>query len=90
VAQAGVAITLEPDFIVGDAIRDGRLVAVLPGFTPPASAINAVYPSRRHLSAKVRAFVDFLAARFAAAEPWALARSAQPARGRRPPRQRPA
>lgn len=34
--------------------------------------IAAVYPSRRHLSAKVRTFVDFLAERFAREQPWKL------------------
>jgi DNA-binding transcriptional LysR family regulator len=85
IAATGLAIALEPDFIVGDDIRAGRLVALLPGFRPPSSPIYAVYPSRRHLSAKVRLFVDFLVARFAGAAPWALdAGAAGPrARGRR-------
>lgn len=78
IAAAGVAITLEPDFIVGDALRERRLVSLLPQYAPPASPIYAVYPSRRHLSAKVRAFVDFLAARFERAAPWQL--DAAPAR----------
>ena len=71
-AATGMGIALEPDFIVGDDIRSGRLVALLPGYRPPSSPIYAVYPSRRHLSAKVRLFVDFLSARFAADAPWAL------------------
>jgi DNA-binding transcriptional LysR family regulator len=45
---------------------------VLPDYQPPRSPISAVYPSRRHLSAKVRTFVDFLAARFAGATEWSL------------------
>ena len=81
-AKAGMAIALEPDFIVGDDIRAGRLVRVLPGFTPPTSPIYAVYPSRRHLSAKVRAFVDFLVERFAQQVPWRLP-VAEPRRARR-------
>jgi DNA-binding transcriptional LysR family regulator len=79
-AAEDVGVTLEPDFIVGEAIRAGRLVALLPGFTPPESTIYAVYPSRRHLSGKVRAFVDHLAARFERAAPWRLPK---PAQGRR-------
>jgi len=71
-AVAGVAITIEPDFIVGPEVRAGRLVAILLAFQPPPSTIQLVYPSRRHLSAKVRAFADFLRERFAAAE-WTLA-----------------
>jgi DNA-binding transcriptional LysR family regulator len=34
-------------------------------FAPPPSSIYVAYPSRRHLSAKVRVFADFLATRFA-------------------------
>jgi DNA-binding transcriptional LysR family regulator len=62
---------LEPDFIVGPDVRAGRLVQLLRGFESPPTAIHVVYPSRRHLSAKVRVFAEFLAVRFAAAE-WAL------------------
>jgi DNA-binding transcriptional LysR family regulator len=69
-AVAGVGITREPDFIVAPEIRAGRLVPVLAGYTVPASPIYAVYPSRRHLSAKVRAFVDFLGERFAGTPEW--------------------
>jgi DNA-binding transcriptional LysR family regulator len=81
IAAADGGIALEPDFIVGDAIRAGRLVALLPDFAPPESPIYAVYPSRRHLSAKVRTFVEFLVARFEREAPWRL--GAAPLRGRR-------
>jgi DNA-binding transcriptional LysR family regulator len=66
-AGEGVGIALEPDFIVAPELKAGRLVRLLEAYTAPTSVIYAVYPSRRFLSAKVRAFVDFLAARFAAA-----------------------
>lgn len=72
IARAGMGIALEPDFIVGEDIRAGALVRILPAYAPPSSLIYAVYPSRRHLSAKVRAFVDFLALRFAKEAPWRL------------------
>jgi DNA-binding transcriptional LysR family regulator len=71
-AVAGVGIALEPDFIVAPEVRAGRLVRVLPDYQPPRSPISAVYPSRRHLSAKVRSFVDFLAERYAGAKAWSL------------------
>jgi len=45
---------------------DGEVVALLPQFAAPPLEINAVYPSARHVSAKVRAFVEFLRAEFAA------------------------
>ena len=62
-AALGMGIVLEPDFIVEPEIRAGRLVRLLSDYAPPRSPIAAVYPSRRHLSPKVRAFVDFLAER---------------------------
>jgi DNA-binding transcriptional LysR family regulator len=71
-AVAGVGINLEPDFIVATDVRAGRLVPLLPGYTPPAIRISAAYPSRRHLSAKVRAFIEFLAQRFERQPDWRL------------------
>ena len=52
---------------------------ILRDFAPPPSPIYVVYPSRRHLSAKVRAFTDFLVARFAVPD-WTLS-PAKPVRG---------
>jgi DNA-binding transcriptional LysR family regulator len=78
-AVAGVGITLEPDFIVAPEVRAGRLVTLLPGYAVAPIDIYAVYPSRRHLSAKVRAFVDFLAARYGADPEWTM-RAAPPPR----------
>ncbi|HVR92828.1 MAG TPA: LysR family transcriptional regulator [Casimicrobiaceae bacterium] len=71
-AVAGVAITIEPDFIVGPDVRAGRLVPLLQAFEAAPANIYVAYPSRRHLSGKVRAFADFLAARFTQPE-WLLA-----------------
>jgi DNA-binding transcriptional LysR family regulator len=65
-AAEGIGIALEPDFIVAADLAAGRLVRILKDYAPTPTGIYAVYPSRRHLSAKVRAFVDFLAERFAA------------------------
>jgi DNA-binding transcriptional LysR family regulator len=53
-------------------VRAGRLKPILQEFEPPPLPIYVVYPSRRHLSAKVRAFADFLAERFAV-EKWGIA-----------------
>lgn len=77
-ALAGVGIACEPDFIVGDDVRAGRLVPILRAYAPVESGIHVVYASRRHLSAKVRSFAEYLAERFAKPE-WAL----QPAPGAR-------
>jgi len=57
-AIAGLGIVCEPDFLVGEALDDGRLVRVLLDFEAMHGDIWAVYPSHRHLSLKVRLFVD--------------------------------
>ena len=65
-AIAGLGIAFEPEFMVAAALADGRLTRVLPGWHGPPLDIWAVYPSRRHLSAKVRLFVAHMADAFAA------------------------
>ena len=69
-AARGAGIAFEPAFIVGPEVRAGRLVALLGEFVPLPLPIYAIYPSRRHLSAKVRLFVEFLVERFARAPDW--------------------
>lgn len=66
-AAAGVGILLEPEFIVAPELKRGSVVPLLAPYSAPVSPIYAIYPSRRHLPAKVRVFVDFLAAQCAAA-----------------------
>ena len=57
--------------VIGDDIAQGRLVPLLVDALPPRELpIYAVYASRRHLSAKVRSFVDFLATRFGERALW--------------------
>ncbi|WP_281017120.1 MULTISPECIES: LysR family transcriptional regulator [unclassified Minwuia] len=63
-AIAGLGILVDPTFITYRAIRDGRLVPLLCDYELPRSGIHAVYPNRRHLSPKVRAFIDFLGNHF--------------------------
>jgi len=63
-AVAGVGIVMLPTFYLGDQLRSGELKPVLCQFKPQDIALYAVYPERRNLSPKVRAFVDFLAATF--------------------------
>jgi DNA-binding transcriptional LysR family regulator len=70
VAARGAGIVFEPAFIVGPEVRAGRLVPLLQDYAPAPLPIHAVYPSRKHLSAKVRLFVDFLVARFAESQDW--------------------
>ncbi|PTL82399.1 LysR family transcriptional regulator [Vitiosangium sp. GDMCC 1.1324] len=69
-ALRGLGITLAPTFIVGEDLAARRLVPLLPGHVPAEAAIYAVYPQGRHLSAKVRSFVDFLAERFGTPPEW--------------------
>lgn len=69
-ALAGLGVALLPTFIAGDDLRQGRLVPLLAEWGDTDTGIYAVYPHSRHLSPKVRAFVDFLAARFAPRPYW--------------------
>lgn len=59
-ALADLGFLRTPLFFVANDVRDGDLVVVLEDYEEPQRGIYAVYPHRRHLSAKVRAFVDFL------------------------------
>ncbi len=63
-ALSGLGIVLLPLWIIGPDIKAGRLVQLLPDYHWPDSAIHAVYPPGRHLSARVRSFADFLVERF--------------------------
>jgi DNA-binding transcriptional LysR family regulator len=72
-AARGAGIVFEPAFIVGPDVRAGRLVPLLQDYVPAPVPIYAVYPSRKHLSAKIRLFIDFLVARFADAQDWSAA-----------------
>src|ERR1700761_1096998 len=58
---AGVGIWLAAGFIIRDDLDAGDLVRLLPDFRPVEFSMNAVYPHRHHLSAKVRTFIDLLA-----------------------------
>ena len=66
----GLGLILQPTYMVGKDLRSGKLQAVLADYEPTAKDINAVYLHRRHLSAKVRTFVDFLQARFQPTPYW--------------------
>ncbi len=64
-AIAGFGVTYLPTFIVGDALKDGRLVTVLDEFAPEDLTLSAVYPQHRQSSRPVQALVDFLRERLA-------------------------
>lgn len=70
VAVSGGGVIWQPTFLIGADLRAGRLVRVLPDYHLPDIDVLAVYPSRRHLSAKVRVMIDFLAEEFAGIPPW--------------------
>ena len=60
-ALAGLGVGLFPLWLAGPDLAAGRLTRALPDHHAPDSAIYVVYPPGRHLSPKVRSFVDFLA-----------------------------
>jgi DNA-binding transcriptional LysR family regulator len=65
-ALEGLGILVQPSYIVYEDIVAGRLVPLLEDWDLPRLTINLAYPNRKHLSAKVRTFVDFMAERFLA------------------------
>lgn len=69
-ALDGQGVITGPSFLTGDAIRDGRLVEILTEYAQAPFGIFAVYPHNRHLSAKVRSFVDFLKGYWGARPYW--------------------
>ena len=69
-ALAGRGVIWQPTFLIGPDLRAGRLVPLLPGYAMPDIDVLAMYPSRRHLSAKVRVMIDFLAEAFKGVPPW--------------------
>jgi len=71
-ALAGHGLILHPTFYLRDALRSGALVPVLTDIAWPELNAYAVYPPTRHLSSRVRAFVDFLAKRFVGVPEWDL------------------
>ena len=58
---AGVGIWLAAGFLVREHLESGELVRLLPEYRPVEFSMNAIYPHRHHLSAKVRTFIDLLA-----------------------------
>jgi DNA-binding transcriptional LysR family regulator len=64
-ALAGVGVSLAAGFLVHSDLEAGRLIRLLPEYRPVELGINAIYPHRHHLTAKVRVFIDLLAHRSA-------------------------
>jgi DNA-binding transcriptional LysR family regulator len=63
-ALDGLSILVQPRYVIHDDIVAGRLVPVLDEWDLPRLQMNIAFQSRRHMSAKVRTFIDFLVAHF--------------------------
>ena len=63
-ALEGLGIALLPMFVISVELESGQLVPLLEEHMPPATGMYVVYAHRRHVPAKVRVFVDFMAEHF--------------------------
>jgi len=66
----GLGVALLPTFLIGRALHERKLKAVLSNYVPSERHIFAVYLPNRHLPAKARAFIDFLVKRFSPRPYW--------------------
>jgi DNA-binding transcriptional LysR family regulator len=71
-AEAGLGIACVPSFVAADALRAGRVRQVLHDYEAEPFGVYTVYPHSRHLAAKVRVLVDFLAERYRGTPPWEI------------------
>jgi DNA-binding transcriptional LysR family regulator len=71
-AAEDLGVTLQPDFLAFEALREGKLVRVLADWQNDELGVFAVYPNRKFLPAKVRNFIDFLVERFGPRPYWNL------------------
>ena len=69
-ALRGSGVAYGPSFVFGPHIAAGGLVALLPDHRTPDLAIHAVYPTNRHVSLKLRSFIDHLAASLGSKLAW--------------------
>lgn len=69
-AEMGLGLANVPDFVGAKALAEGRVRRVLQAFELSPGGIWAIYPPGRHLAAKVRVLVDFLAERFRGGTDW--------------------
>jgi LysR family transcriptional regulator, regulator for bpeEF and oprC len=63
-AEAGLGIAQIPAFVLKEAMERGSLELLLGDWFPEPAALNVVYPENRHLSSKIRVFVDWVAELF--------------------------
>jgi DNA-binding transcriptional LysR family regulator len=71
-ALRGLGMASLPHFTVADDLAQGRLIEILPEQTRAGFPLHVVFPARRHLAPKVRAFVAFLVERFRVPSPRSL------------------
>ena len=69
-AREGLGIAMQPTFIAGEFISRGELQPVLADYRWPVTPAYAIYPPTRHLSYRVREFIDFLAEYFSGVPYW--------------------
>lgn len=69
-AHGGSGVAYGPSFVFGPSIASGDLVQLLPEHKAMDLAIHAVFPTGRHMTAKLRSFVDHLVASFGDEPPW--------------------
>jgi DNA-binding transcriptional LysR family regulator len=65
-ATEGVGAVQLPCMVAEDAIHEGMVIDLLPGWVPTAGVVHAIFPSRRGLLPSVRSFIDFLAVEYEA------------------------
>ena len=70
IMKSGGGISIAPTFLVGDDLKNGRLAPVLTDYQIKPISIYAVYPHRQYLTAKVRAFLEFLSRRIDIDKPY--------------------
>ena len=85
-ACEGAGIAMLPTYLAAPLLRDGSLVALLPGLQPRTLQLHAVYTSRRHMSPALRALLDFLAAELPPEPDWDTAPAQPASRPRKAPR----
>jgi len=69
-AVDGLGVVFEPAFLVYDALREKKLVRLLPDWESEELWVFAAYPNRKFLAPKVRSFIDFLVERFGPEPYW--------------------
>ena len=69
-AIAGRGLALLPDWLVGRPLAEGKLVHILPEHVEETVGVHAVYPEQKHLSARVRLFIDLLTEHLGPTPPW--------------------